>query len=305
MATVGSAPVAPAANVSFIEWAPVLAGAVLATAIGLVLLTFGAAVGLSLTSPWPGSGLSAGTVGALAVFWAMVLQIGAFMAGGYVAGRMRSRWAEAGDEADFRDGLHGGLTWAVGVVITSLLVLSAAGATARTGAEVASRAGAATAASSNDPVGTVIDTMLRPASVAQATTPAPAAGSPAPAPRRAAEQIPANEQRAEIARMLTAATISTSMSAEDRAYLAQLVAQRTGLSQPEAERRVNDAVVAARQAADKARKAAVLTGFVTAAALIISFAAAWWAAMKGGNHRDNAVPARFAFESRRRTPLPS
>ena len=95
------------------------------------------------------------------------------------------------------------------------------------------------------------------------------------------------------------------MSAEDRAYLAQLVAQRTGLSQPEAERRVNDAVVAARQAADKARKAAVLTGFVTAAALIISFAAAWWAAMKGGNHRDNAVPARFAFESRRRTPLPS
>jgi hypothetical protein len=154
-------------------------------------------------------------------------------------------------------------------------------------------------------VGGVTDTMLRPASVAQATTPAPAAGSPASAPRRAAEQMPANEQRAEIARMLTTANTSTSMSAEDRAYLAQLVAQRTGLSQPEAERRVNDAVVAARQAADKARKAAVLTGFVTAAALIISFAAAWWAAMKGGNHRDNAVPARFAFESRRQTPLPS
>jgi hypothetical protein len=180
-------------------------------------------------------------------------------------------------------------------------------------AEVAGRAGAAAAASTNDPMGAVIDTMLRPANVAQATPPpAPAAGTQATPPtgpaarvRPAAAPGQTDEQRSEIARLLAAATTSESMSAQDRAYLAQLVAQRTGLSQQEAERRVNDAVLAARQAADKARRAAILTGFVTAAGLMISFAAAWWAAVKGGNHRDNSVPARFDFTDRRRTVTPS
>jgi hypothetical protein len=303
MTTVGSAPASPAAGISFVEWGAVLAGAVLAAAISFVLLTFGTAIGLSATSPWPDSGMSATVVATLAVFWALVQQIGAFMVGGYVAGRMRSRWAESGDEADFRDGLHGGLVWAVGVAIGALIFLSTAGATARTGTEVAGKAGVAAAASADDPLGAVIDRLLRSVTVAQAstTTPPPAAAaSPSPT-RRTADQIPANEQRAEIARVMATATTSGSMTAEDRAYLAQLVAQRTGLSQQEAERRVNDAVVSARQATDKARRAAVLTGFVTAAGLVISFAAAWWAALKGGNHRDNAVPARFSFDTRRRT----
>ena len=91
------------------------------------------------------------------------------------------------------------------------------------------------------------------------------------------------------------------MTAADRAYLAQLVAQRAGISQQEAEKRVADAINAAREAADKARRAAVLTGFVTAASLIISLAATWWAGLKGGNHRDNAIPARFNFAVNRRS----
>jgi hypothetical protein len=76
------------------------------------------------------------------------------------------------------------------------------------------------------------------------------------------------------------------------------VSQRTGISQQEAERRVDYAVNAARAAADKARRAAVLTGFVTAAALILSLGAGWWAAMRGGHHRDTSVPARFNFGDR-------
>src|SRR5688572_14870749 len=120
MTTVGPGPAAPAGAASFVEWGAVLAGAALAAAISFVLLTFGTAIGLSATSPWPDSGMSAKVVATLAVFWALVQQIGAFMAGGYVAGRMRSRWAETGDEADFRDGLHGGLVWAVGVAIGAL-----------------------------------------------------------------------------------------------------------------------------------------------------------------------------------------
>src|SRR5262245_27738622 len=109
MTTIGPAPATSATGVSFVEWGAVLAGAFLAAAISFVLLTFGTAVGLSATSPWPDSGMSAKVAASLAVFWALVQQIGAFMAGGYVAGRMRSRWAESGEEADFRDGLHGGL----------------------------------------------------------------------------------------------------------------------------------------------------------------------------------------------------
>src|ERR1043165_6741987 len=130
MTTVGPAPTGattmPATGVSFVEWGAVLAGAFLAVAISFVLLTFGAAIGLSAVSPWPNSGASAKVIASLAVFWAMVQQIGACMAGGYVAGRMRARWHETGHEADFRDGLHGGLVWAVGVVTGAALVLSTA-----------------------------------------------------------------------------------------------------------------------------------------------------------------------------------
>src|ERR1700745_1653133 len=94
------------ACLSFVEWGAVLAGAVLAAALSFVLLTFGTAIGLSATSPWPNSGLSTKVVASIAVFWILAQQIGSLMAGGYVAGRMRSRWHESGHEAEFRDGLH-------------------------------------------------------------------------------------------------------------------------------------------------------------------------------------------------------
>jgi hypothetical protein len=291
---------------SFVEWGAVLAGAVIAAALSFVLLTFGAAIGLSATSPWPNSGLSAKVVASLAVFWALAQQIGSLMAGGYVAGRMRSRWHERGDEAEFRDGLHGGLVWAVGVLISALLLFATAGAIAKTGTEVAGRA-AATAAATSDPMDLVLDTMLRPSSPAQAAAPTapPAAGPPAPAARPRATTTPAagDDTRAEMSRILASAVASGTLTTENKTYLAQLVAQRTGVSQQEAEKRVNDAITAAREAADKARRAAVLTGFVTAAGLILSLGAAWWAALKGGHHRDTAVPARFVFGDRRRTPV--
>jgi hypothetical protein len=285
---------------SFVEWGAVLAGAVLAAALSFVLLTFGTAIGLSATSPWPNSGLSAKVIASLAIFWVMAQQIGSLMVGGYVAGRMRSRWRESGHEADFRDGLHGGLVWAVGVLISALLVFATAEMAARTGAEVAGKAAAAAASSASDPMDAVLDTMLRPTTTAQASGP-PAAAPAATARPRPANAPAADDTRAEMSRVLARAAATGSMSSDDRAYLAQLVAQRTGVSQQEAEKRVNDAITAAREAADKARRAAILTGFVTAAGLIVSLGAAWWAAVKGGDHRDRSVPARFPFTERRRT----
>ena len=300
-----SAPVASrteTAGLSFVEWGAVLAGAVLAAAVSFVLLTFGAAIGLSATSPWPNSGLSAKVIASLAVFWAMAQQIGSIMLGGYVAGRMRSRWHEPGHEAEFRDGLHGALVWAVAVLISAFLVFMTAGMAASTGADIAGKA-AGSLVSTTDPMDAVLDTMLGPTATAQAAAPAaPAAGPPTSARPRAANAATGDGTRAEASRILASSVASGSITNENRTQLAQLVAQRTGVSQQEAERRVDVAVNATRAAADKARRAAVLTGFVTAAGLLISLAAGWWAAMRGGHHRDTSVPARFVFGERRRTP---
>ena len=318
MTHVGPAPSSSGAastpGTSFVEWGAVLAGAVLAAAITFVLLAFGAAIGLSATSPWPNSGASTKVIASLAVFWAMALQIGAFMAGGYVAGRMRSRWHETGHEAEFRDGLHGGLVWAVGVVLGAALFLSAAGTAAKTGAEVAGSA-VASAASTSGPMDAILDTMVRPTTVAQAGTPnspgtagsatsTSAAASPATTTARA-RPVGGDETRAEMSRMLSNSVVKDSLSAPDRAYLAQLVSQRAGIPQQEAERRVNEAINAARESADKARRAAVLTGFVTAASLILSLGAAWWASLRGGHHRDHSIPARFEFGNRPRRVTPA
>src|SRR5262249_10306153 len=110
----------------------------MAAALSFVLLTFGSSIGLSFASPLPGSGLSARVIASLAVFWTMVQYIGSFMIGGYLAGRMRAPLNEAKpEEIEFRDGLHGGLVWALGIVIGSALLLSAATAISRTGAEIA------------------------------------------------------------------------------------------------------------------------------------------------------------------------
>lgn len=276
-------PVGPA---SFVEWGAVLAGAVLAAALSFVLLTFGAAIGLSATSPWPNSGLSVKVIASLAVFWALAQQIGSLMAGGYVAGRMRSRWHEAGDETEFRDGLHGGLVWAVAVLISAFFVFATASLAVRTGADVAGNAVAGAASRTTNPMDTVLDAMLR---------------TPAGAPQ-SRNTVASDEIRGELTRILMSAVATGSLSAENRTYLASLIAQRTGVPQQEAEKRVDDAITAARTAADKARRAAILTGFVTAAGLILSFGAAWWAAIKGGQHRDNSVPARFQFD-RGRSPV--
>ena len=278
---------------SFVEWGAVLAGAVLAAALSFVFLTFGAAIGLSTTSPWADSGVSVKTLATIAVFFAMVQQIGSFMAGGYVAGRMRSRWGETNkDEVEFRDGLHGGLVWAVGVAIGAALFLSTAGSAVKTGADVAGKAAAAAAANA-DPSAYSIDALLR-----------PAAGRPPGAGQGAAPATSAADTRTEVARIFAKATASGTLPENDKSYLASVVAQRTGLPQPEAEKRVTEAFAeanrAVKEAADKARRASILTGFVTAASLMVSFGAAWWAALRGGNHRDNQVPARFAVPVQRR-----
>jgi hypothetical protein len=278
---------------SFVEWGAVIAGGAMAAALSFVLLTFGSAIGLSFVSPWANTGASTRLIASLAVFWVMAQQIGSAMVGGYIAGRMRSRWGETTEhEVEFRDGLHGGLVWAVGIIISAALLLSAAGAVARTGAEAAGQVASA-ASRNSDLLAYQADVLLRTAGVR------PAGATPTATPTPASPQPSTQDVglRAEVLRIMAKSVAVGTLSAPDRSYLAALVAQRTGLSQAEADKRVNDAYAeasrATKEAADKARHAAILTGFVTAAGLIVALGAAWWAAQRGGHHRDNSVPARL------------
>jgi hypothetical protein len=146
-----------------------------------------------------------------------------------------------------------------------------------------------------DVTDTVIDAMLRPRNVGQAA-PAGAARHQCCTSysRGAASRRQRRDPRAEIARILASSVASGSITLRT-AHITQLVAQRTGISQQEAERRVNKAVNAARDAADKARHGAILVGFVTAAKLIISLGAGWWTAMRGGQHRDTSSQRRYSM----------
>jgi hypothetical protein len=283
MAVVATETNSTTANTGLISWGAAIAGAVLASALSFVLLTFGSAVGLSLVSPWTSTASSAKWAGALAVFWIVAQQIGSFLAGGYIAGRLRTRWAEAKpDEIEFRDGLHGALVWAIGALIGAMLAASVASSAISTATGAIGKAAGA-AASQADPLSYQVDVLFRPG--------APPAGGAATPPSDP------NAMKAEVLRVFANAATTGGLNPADKTYLAQLVAQRTGLPTQEAEARVtqvsNEAARITKEAADKARKTAVATGFLTAASLLLSLAAAWWGAQRGGHHRDTSRPARL------------
>jgi hypothetical protein len=267
-----------------VDWAPVFAGALGAAALSLVFITFGAAIGLTLTSPWPGSGLSLVATGIFIMYWTALVQILSFALGGYVAGRLRPAAAEVGaDERQFRDGAHGFLVWSVGIIMMALVTAFGGGVAARSASTVA--AGAATgvgAAAQNGmgPATYATDLLLRPGAT-------PAAG--------AAADDPAVRQ--EITRLFSSVATNRELTARDRDYLVAVVERRAGLPPAEAQQRVTQAVtelrtleVRAREQADRARKASVLTAFTVAATFLIGLAAACAGAAFGGRHRDENTP---------------
>jgi hypothetical protein len=264
---------------NYVEWGPVLAGAVSASAISFVLFTAGGAIGLSLLSPYPNQsyGKSAAT---LAAFWTIVVPIFSLLIGGYLAGRMRAAWSANPDEREFRDGVHGLLVWSTAVVIGGLLAYLAAGTAAQVGGEL----GKAAIADRGALVATSVDTLLRP--TAGLATPA--------SPQTTAAD------RDELTRIFVASTADGTLSATDKEYLAQVVSTRTGLPPDAAQKRVDEAYAAALEAVDNARQAAVAAGLATATALLVSLAAAWYAAQRGGHHRDQNIPARFTLLPRAR-----
>ncbi|OCX22901.1 hypothetical protein QV13_04530 [Mesorhizobium hungaricum] len=267
---------------SYMDWPAVIAGAVMASAISLVLITFGSAIGLSLTSPFDNTGMSAVGLAIALGLWLVWVQVSSFMAGGYVTGRMRRRLHDATEhESDVRDGIHGLVVWGVGVLLgASILALTAGGAASTAATAVGGAAQAAVekmadAAQGVNPLSRAVDTAFR--------TTRPDASTSVDA---------RNEVMAIVARGIAQGDIPEA----DRTYLAQVIAARTDVPPDEAKARVDTMVTSAQQAAEeakqqakRAKRFAVIAAFVTAASLAISAAAAFWAAGMGGRHRDEGT----------------
>ena len=288
-----------------VSWGAVLAGAAAAAALSFILLILGVGLGLSSVSPWS---FNATAIGVSTIVWLAFMQLAASGIGGYLAGRLRVKWSSIHtDEVHFRDTAHGLLAWAVATMITVAVlaggtraVLSGAidagsGVAAAVSPVAAAGAGAAGARAGEgggaNPLDYFSDMLLRAA-------PAPAAATGMPAPAVTDPGVTVADQRTEIGKIFATSLSTGSLAADDRAYLGQVVAKRTGLTQAEAEARVDavygraakaaaDAKAKAQQAADTARKAGAHTALWMFVALLLGAFVASLAATFGGRQRDH------------------
>jgi hypothetical protein len=254
---------------SGVSWASIAAGGVAAAALTLLLIAFGAGLGLSAVSPWSDSGVTGSTFATGTGIYLVIVGVMASAVGGYLAARLRTKWTGIHThEMFFRDTAHGLLAWAFATVI-SAAVLGAATTHLVGGAAGGLAAAAPQAAQNIAPTDIATDKLFR-------------SDTPAPAPNGAGN----GAARSEVSRLLVTSFRAGDVSAADRAYLARLVAARTGISQAEAEKRVNDVIAETKQAIDDARRAAASFAMWMAAAMLFGAFAASLAAAEGGQLRD-------------------
>ena len=290
-------------HASAVSWAAIFAGALGSAALSLILLVLGVGLGLSSVSPWSQEGLGATAFGISTIVWITLTSLLVSGLGGFIAGRLRSRWLGVErDEVYFRDTAHGFLAWAVATLLTAAVLTSAIGSIVgtglKTGASVAGAAGTAAMAagggaaaaavksgsSGNDGggLGYYVDSLFRKDAAASGGDPNAANGQPS---------------TSEVTAIFAQSLKNGSISQDDVRYVGQLVAQRTGLSQQDAEKRVNDlygrakgaiheAATKAREAADAARKATAYASLWLFVSLLIGAFSASLAATWGGRRRD-------------------
>lgn len=287
---------------SAVSWGAIFAGAVAAASLAMILLMLGTGLGLSSISPWEDHGLSAGTIGIATIAWLTFTQIVASGMGGYLAGRLRTKWQDTHvDEIYFRDTAHGFLTWAVAALISAVLLTTTLGSIVSGGAKaVGSVAGGASALSvsgaakgssevSSESMGYFINSLFR------KTNPSAAADTQSNSMPPAQPVSPA--QLGEVTGIFINSIGSDSLPPDDLRYIAQLVSQNTGLTQTEAEQRVQsiyakiqsqleEAKNTAKEAADTARKTTSYVTLWTFISLLIGAFVASLSATFGGRQRD-------------------
>lgn len=298
-ATTAGAAVATVDAPSGVSWPAVAAGAVAAAALTLLLVAFGAGIGFSSVSPWSDTGVSASTFEVGTGIYLVIAGVMSSAVGGYLAGRLRTKWTGIHtNEVFFRDTAHGFLAWGFATLLSATILTAstayiANGAAAGTGA-------LGQAARSVNPAELYVDKLFRPAPGATQAAAAPASS----AEPNAAATNPAtggtstaaapggpvanpSEARNEILRLWTADFAKNQdLDPSDKAYVAQVVAARIGLSQADAEKRVNDVVAEAKAAIDKTRRGAAKLSFWLTAAMLFGAFAASLAAAEGGALRD-------------------
>jgi hypothetical protein len=268
---------------SAVSWAAIFAGAFVALAVTLVLLALGAGLGLTSISPWPNSGVSATTFSVMTAIGLIVIQWLSAGVGGFVTGRLRTKWVGVHThEVFFRDTAHGFLSWALATVAGALLLASATTSVVSEGTRAAATVVGSAAQGASGLVsqaassvsGYDLDTLFR---------------SDKPDPSASPQQA-----TAEAGRIIANGISNGDVPADDKAYLAQLVSNRTGISQADAQKRVDDvigrskaAATKAKQAADAARKAAAQLSIFTALSMFVGAFIACVAAAYGGSMRDD------------------
>lgn len=278
---------------SAVSWGAIIAGSFAAATLTFILMLLGSGLGLTMVSPWSNTGASVTTFAVSTAIWLVIVQWLSSGLGGYLTGRLRTKWVGIHtDETFFRDTAHGFMAWALATLLVVFVLGSALSAAIGTGVQAASKVasgvamGASAGASANtgdgggtDATSYFVDSLFRPADAARLAAPG-AEGDTAAA--------------AQASRILIASAAAGEISADDKVYLGQLVAARTGLSQADATARV-DAVlaqveqtkVAAQEAADTARKAGATFALVGALSLLIGAFIASAAAALGGRQRDD------------------
>jgi hypothetical protein len=286
-----------------VSWGAVIAGAAGAAVLSLVLFLLGAGLGLAVVSPWASEGMSGTTASVSTIIWITVVQLLAAALGGYLAGRLRTRWVSVHtDEVFFRDTAHGFLAWAVATLLMATLLSSAIGtaisAGLKAGGAVATTDGEG-AEQGADPLGYFVDSLFRDA----LDRAAPASSSPAsPAATQPPSPAPSRDRTPEVTRIFAKAVESGDLAEPDRQYLGRLVAANTGLPLAEAEQRVTDtfaglkqnleqASAKAKQVADDARKASAALALWLVMSLFVGAFVASFAATFGGRLRDSSVLA--------------
>ena len=267
-----------------IQWSSVFAGALAAGAMSFILIGFGVAVGLGVSSASPTWRDSSTALALLSGFYLILQAVISFGFGGYIAGRTTRPAPELAtieDDGERRDGLHGLTAWALAVLAgAALLALMGAAAIERSPL----RASASSSSAAEPMLSYELDKLFR-------------------APRRA-PNIDLREARAEAGRILMTSSSHSGVSADDRAYLVQQVAGLTGLQAPDSERRVDALIAESKTAINRARRNSIIVAFSIAAATLIGAAVAWAAAVAGGRHRDGEPLPNWMASSNRfhRTP---
>lgn len=295
---------------SAVSWGAIIAGAAAAAALSLILLILGVGLGLSSVSPWAYEGISAASFGISTILWLTLTQLLSSGLGGYLAGRLRTKWTDARiDEIYFRDTAHGFLSWAIASLATATVLASVVGSIVGGGiqasASVASgMANSATLAaggvgksnpladSENNAVAYFVDSLFRQDNRTEATPPTDMTTMPAPQ----IERITSRDIE-EVTRIFMNLSRTEPLPQEDVQYVGQLVAKRTGLTQQEAEKRVtevyaraqaklNELETAAKDTADEARKASAYGALWIFLSLLIGAFVASLTATLGGRQRD-------------------